>query len=78
MPSNPFDAFFEPPGGTGEKKDQQAEREEIYPPIEDRTIFPEDGKESLDEILEKNNQFEQRAAGFSKLLLKPVQLTMNP
>ncbi len=78
MPSNPFDAFFEPPGGTGEKKDQQAEREEIYPPIEDRVIFPEDGKESLDEILEKNNQFEQRAAGFSKLLSQTRAVDHEP
>ena len=78
MPSNPFDAFFEPPGGTGEKKDQQVEREEVYPPIEDRTIFPEDGKESLDEILEKNQQFEQRAADFSKLLSQTRAVDHEP
>lgn len=68
MPSNPFDAFFETPGSAGEKKDQQPEPEAINPPLEDRTVFPEDGKESLDEILEKNALFERQAAGFSKLL----------
>lgn len=67
MPSNPFDAFFEPPGGPGEKKNQP-EPEKTYPPLEDHSVFPENGKESLDEILEKNMAFERSAASLSKLL----------
>jgi hypothetical protein len=78
MPSNPFDAFFEPPGEKGEKKDQQTERDKIYPPIEDRTIFPEDGKESLDEILEKNMTFERHAESFSKLLSQTRAVDHEP
>lgn len=78
MSSNPFDAFFEPPGDPGEKKDQQPERKEIYPPLEDRTIFPEGGKESLDEILLKNEEFERRAESFSKLLSQTRAVDHEP
>ena len=78
MPSNPFDAFFEPPGGAEEKKDQQTEKKEIYTPREEQTIFPEGGKESLDEILLKNEEFENQAGSFSKLLSQTRAVDHEP
>jgi hypothetical protein len=77
MPSNPFDAFFELPGESNERK-EQPEPETPSPPLEDRMVFPEDGKESLDEILEKNAGFEQQAASLSKLLSQTKAVDHEP
>jgi hypothetical protein len=67
MPSNPFDAFFDVPGNSHEKK-KQPEQKSSFPQEDNQTVFPENGKESLDEILEKNAAFERSAERFSKLL----------
>jgi len=77
MPSNPFDAFFEIPGNPGEKKDLP-EQETAFSPQEDRGIFPEHGKESLDEIMEKNTVFERLAESFSKLLSQTKAIDHEP
>lgn len=78
MPDNPFDAFFEPPGGPEEKKHQPTEREEKLSSYGDDPVFPEGGKESLDEILEKNAEFERRAESFSKLLSQTRAVDHDP